>query len=184
MPKTQPVRKRRRKKKPAPSPLAAQWAAFKKAHGKGLGLRYDCHHCGGPIAEEMVHCPWCGSRDNSFGEVTRYPLVCPECERGVRPEWDHRPWCYAGRFESNGRTPPYDAQATRDCAARGCDGQLRDFMRYCPRCKRKPKRAWSHPELPDRCPRCRWPTSRDFLRFCPWCGRREPTAGSSHRPRG
>jgi serine/threonine-protein kinase len=183
VPKPKPVRKKRRAKKPPPSPLAAQWAAFRKAHGKTLGLRFECHRCGGPIAEEMVHCPWCGSRDNGFGEVTRYPLVCPECERGVRPEWNHCPWCYAGRFQSNGRKPPYDPQATRDCAARGCDGQLRDFMRYCPRCKRKPKRAWSHPDLPERCPKCRWPTSRDFMRFCPWCGRREPTAGSSHRPR-
>lgn len=174
---------RRRKPKSAMSPLAAQWAAFRKAHGAGLGLRFDCHNCGGPIAEEMTHCPWCGSRDNSFADVTRYPLVCPDCERGVRAEWSHCPWCYAGRFESNGRRPPADMSATRICTAKHCEGQLRDFMRYCPECKQRPRRRWSHPDLPDRCPKCRWPTSRDFLRFCPWCGRREPKAGSSHRSR-
>jgi RNA polymerase subunit RPABC4/transcription elongation factor Spt4 len=158
-----------------------QAAAFRRAHGKGLSLRYHCHRCNGPIAEEMAVCPWCGSKDNSFTELTRYPLVCPECERGVRPEWKACPWCYAGRFESNGRRPALDRAAVRGCAARSCDGQLRPFMRYCPICKRKTKRPWSHPDLPDRCPRCRWPTFHAFLRFCPWCGRREPRAGSFFR---
>ena len=88
------------------------------------------------------------------------------------------PWCYPGRFEGNGKTPPEDSKATRTCAARDCEGQLRPFMRYCPLCKRKVKRVWSHSALPDRCPRCRWPTSCAFMRFCPWCGRREPRAGS------
>ncbi|MFV1979310.1 MAG: hypothetical protein ACC649_08150, partial [Myxococcota bacterium] len=111
-------------------------------------------------------------------DVTRFPLVCGDCERGVRPEWDACPWCYPGRFEGNGKAPPEDSKATRTCAARDCDGQLRPFMRYCPLCKRKVKRVWSHLALPDRCPRCRWPTSCAFMRFCPWCGRREPRAGS------
>jgi RNA polymerase subunit RPABC4/transcription elongation factor Spt4 len=152
--------------------------AFRRAHGKGLGMRYACHRCEGPIAESMDYCPWCGSRDNSYRDLTRSPLVCPECEKGVRPEWKACPWCYPGRFESNGRIPSPDPDADRTCAARGCEGQLRPFMRYCPLCKRKPRRVWSHPDLPDRCPRCRWPTSHAFMRFCPWCGRREPRAGS------
>ena len=66
------------------------------------------------------------------------------------------------------------ARAARAAAT----GQLRPFMRYCPLCKRKVKRVWSHADLPDRCPRCRWPTSHAYFRFCPWCGRREPRAGS------
>jgi serine/threonine-protein kinase len=184
-----PVRRRatpRRRRRPAtePSPLAVQAEAFRRARGKGIDLRYRCHRCDGPIAESMVYCPWCGTADNSFAEITSYALVCPECERGVRPEWTACPWCFKGRFESNGRVPPVDARAERRCGARGCEGQLRPFMRYCPLCKRKTKRVWSHPELPDRCPRCRWPTSRAFLRFCPWCGRREPRAGSFMKSRG
>jgi serine/threonine-protein kinase len=177
-----PVRKRARRRRrsaaPPPSPLAVQAEAFRRAHGKDLGLRFRCHRCSGPIAEAMAVCPWCGSKDNSFAELTTFPLVCPECERGVRPEWNGCPWCYAGRFESNGRRPPRDPAAVRTCPARGCEGQLRPFMRYCPLCKRKTRRAWSHPDLPDRCPRCRWPTSHAFMRFCPWCGRRESRAGS------
>jgi serine/threonine-protein kinase len=170
--------RRRRRRAPEPSPLAVQAEAFRRARGKGIDLRYRCHRCDGPIAESMTYCPWCGTADNSFAEITTYSLVCPECERGVRPEWTACPWCFKGRFEGNGRVPPVDSRAERGCSARGCEGQLRPFMRYCPLCKRKTKRVWSHPDLPDRCPRCRWPTSRAFLRFCPWCGRREPRAGS------
>jgi hypothetical protein len=171
-------RRRRRRRKAEPSPLAVQAGVFRRAHGKALGLRFRCHRCEGPISEAMNYCPWCGSSENSFRGVTRSRLVCPECERSVRAEWTSCPWCYAGRFEGNGRKPPPDPLAVRRCSRRGCAGQLRPFMRYCPICKQKTKRVWSHPDLPDRCPRCRWPTSRAFLRFCPWCGRREPRAGA------
>jgi serine/threonine protein kinase len=169
---------RRRRKSPAPSPLAVQAEAFRRAHGKGLALRFSCHRCDGPISEAMTHCPWCGSSENSFRDLTSFPLVCPECEKGVRPEWSCCPWCFKGRFESNGRRPPADARASRRCSTRGCEGKLRPFMRYCPSCKARTRRVWSHPDLPDRCPRCRWPTSHGFFQFCPWCGRREPRAGS------
>jgi serine/threonine-protein kinase len=178
-----PRARRRKRRAPERSPLAVQATLFRRAHGRALGLRYRCHRCEGPIAEAMSHCPWCGSADNSFQKVTHASLVCPECERSVRPEWRFCPWCYAGRFQANGRKPPPDPLATRRCGARGCEGQLRPFMRYCPMCKRKVKRLWSHPDLPDRCPRCRWPTDRSQLRFCAWCGRREPKAGSFQRTR-
>jgi len=175
---------RRVKRKPAPSARAVETELFRRQHGRRLGMRYHCHHCDGPLAETMGHCPWCGTRDNSFREVTTFPLVCPECERGVRPEWSCCPWCYRGRFESNGRPPRADKQAERRCSRKGCDGVLHVFMRYCPLCKQKPRRLWSHPELSERCPKCRWPVARQFWRFCPWCGRREPKAGTFVRARG
>jgi serine/threonine-protein kinase len=178
------ARRRRRKKAPAPSPLTVQAEAFRRAHGKALGLRYRCHRCDGPIAEAMGFCPWCGSAENSYAELTREALICPECEKGVRPEWTACPWCYKGRLQGNGRRPPFDREAERGCTTRGCEGQLRPFMRYCPLCKRKPKRPWSHPDLPDRCPRCRGPVSRAFMRYCPWCSRREPAAGAFVKKRG
>jgi serine/threonine-protein kinase len=171
-------RRRRKARAPDPSPLAVSAEAFRRAHGRALELRFRCHRCDGPIAEPMAHCPWCGSAGNSFTHLTSSALVCPDCEKGVRPEWKACPWCYAGRFEGNGRRPPADPRATRTCSTRGCPGQLRPFMRYCPICKRRVKRVWSHPDLPDRCPRCRWPTSHAYFRFCPWCGRRERRAGS------
>jgi serine/threonine-protein kinase len=171
-------RRRRRPRAPELSPLAVSAEAFRRAHGRGLELRFRCHRCDGPISEPMAHCPWCGSAGNSFTHLTASSLVCPDCEKGVRAEWKACPWCYAGRFEGNGRRPPPDPRAVRACSTRGCTGQLRPFMRYCPLCKRKVKRVWSHSDLPDRCPRCRWPTSHAYFRFCPWCGRRERRAGS------
>ncbi|MFQ5513715.1 MAG: serine/threonine-protein kinase [Myxococcota bacterium] len=173
----------RRRPAPEPSPLAVQAELFRRRYGRRLGMRYACHRCEGPIAEEMVFCPWCGSADNSFRQLSPYPLVCPDCERGVRPEWTACPWCFSGRFQGNGRPLRPDARAERRCSRKGCPGQLRPFMRYCPVCKQKVRRPWSDPELPDRCPRCRWPVSRSFWRFCPWCGRKEREAGSFHLQR-
>jgi len=173
-----PRRRVLRARRPAPTALALEARQFKRRHGTALGLRYACHRCDGPISEAMSHCPWCGSADNSFREVTRFPLFCASCERGVMPSWTCCPWCYAGRFEGNGRQPGPDPEAARDCTRKHCSGQLRPFMRYCPVCKQKPRRLWSHPDLPDRCPRCRWPVSKTSWRFCPWCSRREPRAGT------
>jgi len=173
-----PRPRRRRRKREAPSPLAIQAQLFGRAHGRTLGMRYQCRQCSGPIAEAMRHCPWCGAAEQSFLDVSSYPMVCPECERGVRPEWSYCPWCYKGRFQSNGRRLRPDSKAVRHCARRGCAGELQVFMRYCPVCKRKPGRPWSHPDLPDRCARCRWPVSKSSWHFCPWCGRRQPEAGS------
>jgi serine/threonine-protein kinase len=174
---------RRRRSKPTRSALEHQAELFRRRHGAALEMRTQCFRCEGPISESMGVCPWCGTKDNSFRNVTRYPLVCPECERGVRAEWTACPWCYAGRLAGNGRAPRPDPKAERSCARRGCDGELQPFMRYCPMCKQKPRRLWSHPELPDRCQRCRWPVSREFWRFCPWCGRREPSAGTFRNSR-
>lgn len=174
-------RRRRRVKSAAPSPLAVQAELFRKLHGGALRMRYCCYRCDGAIAEEMPFCPWCGTEENSFAEITSASLICPWCERGVLPEWTACPWCFEGRFEGNGRAPREDRRAARRCSRRGCPGELRPFMRYCPICKQKPARLWSHPELPERCPRCRWPVSRAFWRFCAWCGRREPGAGSFRR---
>ena len=133
--KTPAKRPRRRKPTKQESPFELEAKLFRRRYGKPLQLHYECFRCGGPISEAMAHCPWCGTRDNSLRDVTRYALVCPECEHGVRPEWTACPWCYAGRFDGNGRKPPYDPGAERVCSRRDCEGQLRPFMRYCPLCK-------------------------------------------------
>ncbi len=175
--KRKPPPRRRHRSRKGPSPQAAQWGAFKRSHGSRLEMRFQCHRCDGPISEAMRFCPWCGSEENSFSEITSYPLVCPDCERGVRPEWNACPWCFEGRLEGNGRAPRPDPKATRRCSARGCEGELRPWMRYCPRCKQKTRRVWTDAHLGDRCPRCRWSVSRQYWPFCPWCGRREARAG-------
>ena len=176
-----PARRRKRANGPPPSALKLEAQLFRKSHGTQLGMRFNCFRCDGPISEAMAFCPWCGTGDNSFRDVTRHPLICPECERGVEPEWTSCPWCYTGRFEGNGRAPRRDRSAVRRCSKRDCAGELRPFMRYCPVCKTKPRRVWSDPTLKERCPRCRWPVSRASWRYCPWCGRREPKAGTFPR---
>jgi len=177
-PEARPKPRRRKRASEPTSPLVVEADLFRRRYGGRLDMRVECHRCGGPIAETMSYCPWCGSGENSFREVSAFPLVCPDCERGVLPEWTACPWCYPGRFEGNGKRPRVDRKAERTCTKKGCGGQLRRFMRYCPQCKQKPRRPWSAPELRDRCPRCRWPVSRYFWRYCPWCGRREPRAGT------
>lgn len=162
---------RRSKKRRAPTPFQVETRWFKRAHGRDLGLDYTCHACDGPVAEAMKVCPWCGTDRNSFRDITTFDCFCPECERGVRPEWNACPWCYAGRFDGDGREPPADPRAERRCRKGGCDGQIRPFMRYCPRCKAKVERPWKIEGLPG-CRKCRWPTT-DSWRFCAWCGRRQ-----------
>jgi serine/threonine-protein kinase len=172
-----PPRRRRRREPAAISPLAVQAHLFQRRHGRRLDMRYRCYRCDLPVAETMQVCPWCGFSHNAFTEVTSAPLACPDCERGVEREWPCCPWCYPGRFETNGRPPKPDPRAVRTCPRRGCDGQLRPFMRYCPLCKQKVRRPWIDPELPDRCPRCHGSTSQDFWNHCPWCARRQHRTG-------
>lgn len=166
-----PKPRKRSQKRRTPSPFEVETRWFKRKYGAALDLRFSCHDCEGPVAESMAVCPWCGTDRNAFGEVTSFPLICPDCERGVRPEWDACPWCYPVRFEGNGKKPPRDPRAERICGRKGCEGQLRPFMRYCPLCKTKVQRPWKVEDM-RACTRCRWPTT-DRWRFCPWCGRRQ-----------
>ena len=154
------------------SPLAVQGEAFRKRHGRRLEMRFKCYRCDGPISESMRGCPWCGTEENSFREISSYPLVCPDCELGVRAEWTACPWCYSGRLEGNGKRPRADSRAERSCSRKECGGELRPWMRYCPVCKQKTKRVWSDPELDGRCTRCRWSISKSFWKYCPWCSKR------------
>jgi serine/threonine-protein kinase len=183
--KERPRPPRRRRKPPEPqSPLAAQQQAFHRRHGRRLEMRYRCYRCNGPLAEVMHCCPWCGASEHSFRDITSYPLVCPDCERGVRAEWTSCPWCFKGRLQGNGRKPRPDPRASRRCSRTGCEGQLRPWMRYCPMCKQKTKRVWTDPELNGRCRHCRWSVSGQFWHYCAWCGRRQPQPARRYARRG
>lgn len=155
-------------------PFALETHWFRKRFGRIFDTRFDCCACDGPIAESMSFCPWCGTARNSFIEVTAYPLVCPDCERGVRPEWSACPRCPTGRFVSNGKPIPTEPRAVRLCTRKDCLTPLRPFMRYCPGCKRKVGRPWRIGGLPQ-CGRCRWAIVPRW-RFCAWCGKRNTAA--------
>jgi len=168
------ARRRAPRKAPAadPFPLEAEW--FRKRYGRALETHFDCHACDGPISESMRYCPWCGTNRNSFVEVTSFPLVCPECERGVRPEWSACPTCSRGRFESNGKPIPGASSAERRCSRAGCGAPIHRFMHYCPGCKTKVDRPWKVEGLRG-CRRCRWPVVPRW-RFCGWCGKKNVSA--------
>jgi hypothetical protein len=155
-------------------PFKLETAWFRKNHGKAFDARFDCHACDGPISESMTHCPWCGTTRNSFREITSFPLVCPDCERGVRAEWRACPKCSTGRFESNGRKIPIDRRAERTCRKVGCETPIRRFMHYCPACKTKVARPWKVAGL-ESCKRCQWPAASRW-RFCAWCGKKNSKA--------
>lgn len=157
-----------------PEPFALETSWFRRRFGKQFEAHFDCYACDGPIAESMSHCPWCGTTRNSFAEVTTFPLICPDCERGVRPEWGACPKCSTGRFEPNGKEIPADHSAERTCGRSGCEARIRRFTRYCPACKFKVERPWKVEGL-DSCSRCRWPVASRW-RFCGWCGKKNAGA--------
>lgn len=167
-----PTRRRRRVSAQTITPFDAEVKLFLLRHRYNLELIADCFRCNGPISEAMSFCPWCGTSENSFIEITRYPLVCPDCERGVRREWPMCPWCYRGRFDNLEQHLRLEKYAQRKCPRRSCSGELLLFMRYCPLCKERVTRPWIHPDLPDRCRNCSWSVSDLFWRFCAWCGHR------------
>ncbi len=147
---------------------------FRKRFGAVLEARFDCYACDGPISESMRHCPWCGSDQNAFGEVTSYALVCPDCERGVRAEWSACPTCSKGRFVPNGRPLSSGKRTERMCKRQGCGAPIDRFMHYCPGCKDRVTRPWRVKGLKG-CTRCDWPMAPRW-RFCGWCGRRNAQA--------
>lgn len=167
-------RPRRKRDAPPPDPFALETQWFRKRYGRVLETHYDCHACDGPISESMRSCPWCGTTRNSFREVTRFPVVCPSCERGVRPQWSACPTCSSGRFEPDGRPLPAGASAERRCARKGCGAPIHRFMHYCPACKAKVSRPWRVEGLAP-CERCRWPHVPRW-RFCGWCGKKNAAA--------
>lgn len=167
-------RPRRKRRAPPEDPFALEAEWFRKRHGRTFEAHFDCHACDGPVSESMRSCPWCGTKRNSFREVTRFPLVCPDCERGVRPEWSACPTCTTGRFEGNGRPIPGRERAERSCSRKGCGAPLQRFMHYCPKCKTRVAKPWKVEGLPA-CTHCRWPVVSRW-RFCGWCGKRNAHA--------
>ena len=90
-----------------PNSTSQSHESLKLEHGTSHKRPFSVGGHGTPV--QLKHCPWCGTADNSFRHISAYPLVCPECERGVRPEWTACPWCYPGRLAGNGR--PFRAGA-------------------------------------------------------------------------
>ncbi len=141
--------------------------AFIKRYDRVLSLSFRCIDCGEPIAETMAACPFCGSKRNQFDANTPLPLVCPDCYKGILPEWRFCPWCYGPGFESPSETQTSGAHYPERCAH--CGGGLMRFMRYCPWCHRKVRKPWHVRPFREVCNHCHWSVDSEFWNYCPWC---------------
>jgi hypothetical protein len=141
--------------------------AFIAKYERVLNPEFRCVTCGEPISEIMNGCPWCGETGNSFVHASAFPEYCPDCHKGLLPEWRYCPWCYGPGFKNCAERRRKDPRYKAKC--RHCAGKLMAFMRYCPWCRRKTgKHRRLHP-FPDSCGRCKWSIDTSFWSNCPWC---------------
>jgi serine/threonine protein kinase len=143
---------------------------FKKKYGKIFQNLYRCIDCDQLIDESMLICPNCGSAKNRFDTLARYDYICPDCHRGILPEWRFCPWCYGTGFRSPHKHKTKGIRYHSHC--RYCGGKLMRFMRYCPWCHRKVKQTWHVKPFPEVCSKCSWPVDTEFFSYCPWCKQR------------
>jgi serine/threonine-protein kinase len=148
---------------------SVRFRQFQRKYRKALDTRFECRHCEGPVSESMQCCPWCGTAPPLVRFETTYPASCPRCHRGTKLDWPYCAWCYGFAFEveTNRRYP--DRRYETHCTNANCRGPLMPFMRYCPWCRTKVKRAWKLRGGEHRCPSCRWGVDLDFWRYCAWC---------------
>lgn len=144
---------------------------FKRRFRRILDLTDECGRCHGPIAESMLHCPWCGVRRLRHTGATRRRLRCPRCKRGRNPDWRYCAWCWGPGFADVAERKYVDATATARCPNRSCPRQsVSPLMRYCPWCHTKIAKPWKVEHARDRCQRCDWGVLREYWNVCPWCG--------------
>ena len=141
--------------------------AFAKRYSKVFPTLLSCVHCGEPIAESMLLCPWCGSARNRFDGRTQFTHYCTRCYRGVLPEWRFCPWCYGSGFRSP--SPARSASVRYNTKCKSCDAKIMRFMRYCPWCHRKVRKPWRVRPFPEICTKCGWSVDTEFWNYCPWC---------------
>jgi serine/threonine-protein kinase len=167
------VSRRARKQTGRTSWKTVRWREFARAYRVLLDTREDCVRCGGPMAEAMQACPWCGTERRARKVPTRFPKRCPRCKRGVKSDWRFCAWCYGEAINPEGYYRYSDARYVARCSNEACtDKVLMPFMRYCPWCRRKVTRRWRIEGSKARCERCGWGVLPEFWEFCPWCAKR------------
>ncbi|NLS92094.1 MAG: protein kinase [Planctomycetaceae bacterium] len=146
---------------------------FQREHGHELAARHTCRRCGGPVAEAMAFCCWCGTSRTVHRGETAFPAACPRCKRGLKLDWRFCPWCFGPGFEVTTNRQFGDIRYEGRCENAKCTRkQLMPFMRYCPWCRTKVRRRWKVPGSSQRCSSCGWGVFRSYWSYCPWCGKR------------
>lgn len=144
---------------------------FKRQYGALLETRHTCRRCTGPISEAMQFCPWCGIRRRVYDGPTKFPQRCKRCGRGQKLDWKYCAWCYGPAASTDPNRKYTDVRYEGRCANPACTRKdLMPFMRYCPWCRTKVRKAWRVPDSRDKCRSCGWGTIREFWDHCPWCG--------------
>jgi serine/threonine protein kinase len=172
--------KARRQKKPRAKTVTrngsawrqVQWREFQSLYRKVLDTSHHCRNCEGPVTESMQACPWCGFENPSRGSESTMPSSCPRCERGVKNDWDYCAWCYGPGFVEESTRHYPDKRYSARCSNTSCRSPLMPFMRYCPWCRTKVRRAWKLPGSKHSCRACKWGIAKEFWNYCAWC--REP----------
>lgn len=144
---------------------------FRRKYKATLEASHDCAKCDGPVSESMVACPWCSAPRKAHKDGTRFPATCPRCRRGVKLDWKFCPWCFGPGIGPLSDRSFSDKRYVTRCANAACKGELMPFMRYCPWCRAKVKKAWRIADGRDPCPGCGWGVLSDYWRTCPWCAR-------------
>ncbi len=172
--------KARRQKKPRAKTVTrngsgwrqVQWREFQSQYREVLDTSHHCRNCEGPVAESMQACPWCGFENPARGSESTMPSSCPRCERGVKNDWGYCAWCYGPGFVEESTRHYPDKRYSARCSNTSCRSPLMPFMRYCPWCRTKVRRAWKLPGSKHSCKACKWGIAKEFWNYCAWC--REP----------
>lgn len=147
-----------------------RWREFQRQYRTQLGTNFACSSCKGPIAESMRFCPWCTKEVKRFPGETKFPRQCGRCKRGVKLDWRFCASCYGAGLPDVSERSYTDVRYSARCSNQRCSRKdLMPFMRYCPWCRTKVRRAWPLPETKHKCGSCGWGVARDFWSNCPWC---------------
>ena len=166
-------RKKRNGTDKNPDWLGLRIKHFNRTFRKPLEAHASCTRCEGPVSEAMIACPWCGTSRKTHKGETRYPARCGRCKRGVKLDWKFCGWCYGAKIGPESTRTYTDKRYQALCSNRACERrELLPFMRYCPWCRTKVRRAWRIEDSADTCPGCKQGVLGDHWSTCPWCARK------------
>ena len=146
-----------------------KWREFQRQFRSELLTKYRCRRCEGPVGECMQTCPWCGVDNPTRDSISKMPVHCPRCERGLKLDWDYCAWCYGPGFEAETNRRYSDKRYIARCASPRCKQPLMAFMKYCPWCRSKVKKPWKLKGSKKTCGSCKWGIAHEFWNFCAWC---------------
>lgn len=90
----------------------------------------------------------------------------------MKLDWRFCPWCYGPGIDPPTTRTYSDVRYTGRCSNPRCRRKhLMPFMRYCPWCNRKVRRAWRIAESSTKCAGCGWGILPNYWAHCPWCGK-------------